>query len=76
MPPFSGGNDRPILSNCSLLTLQVNNSFRVMDGNSSTPWWLVMDGTENIIFKDIDGSVTGTKDTYIVQDRPFFTGIS
>ncbi|GFR87728.1 transmembrane protein 2-like, partial [Elysia marginata] len=52
----------------------VENSFRVMDGNASTPWWHVMDGTGNVMFRDYDGSLTGTKNTQIVQDRPFFTG--
>ncbi|RUS75791.1 hypothetical protein EGW08_016452, partial [Elysia chlorotica] len=51
-----------------------NDSFRVMDGNASTPWWNVFDGTENIIFRDYDGSLTTTADASIVKDRPFFTG--
>ncbi|KAK3713284.1 hypothetical protein RRG08_043866 [Elysia crispata] len=51
-----------------------HNSFRVMDGNASTPWWNVFDGTGNVMFRDYDGSLTGRKDAQIVQDRPFFTG--
>ena len=46
-----------------------------MDGNASTPWWGVFDGTENIIIRDYDGSLTANKNTAIVNDRPFFTGI-
>ncbi|GFR87711.1 protein KIAA1199 [Elysia marginata] len=49
-------------------------SFRVMDGNASTPWWNEFDGTGNIIMRDYDGSLTNNTDVKIVKDRPFFTG--
>ncbi|GFO45236.1 transmembrane protein 2-like [Plakobranchus ocellatus] len=45
-----------------------------MDGNASTPWWNVFDGTGNIIFRDLDGSLTLNKDTAVVDNRPFFNG--
>ncbi|RUS75792.1 hypothetical protein EGW08_016453 [Elysia chlorotica] len=51
-----------------------HNSFKVMDGNASTPGWTEFDGTGNVMFRDYDGSLTGRKDAQIVQDRPFFTG--
>ncbi|KAK3713288.1 hypothetical protein RRG08_043869 [Elysia crispata] len=51
----------------------VDNSFRVMDGNASTPYWTVLDGTNNINFRDYDGTLTGRADVQIVDNRPFFT---
>ncbi|GFO45238.1 transmembrane protein 2-like [Plakobranchus ocellatus] len=51
-----------------------HNSFRISDGNASIPHWNEFDGTGNTMIRDYDGSLTGTKNTQIVQDRPFFTG--
>ena len=44
-----------------------------MDGNASTPYWTVLDGTNNINFRDYDGTLTGRADVQIVDNRPFFT---
>ncbi|GFS25367.1 transmembrane protein 2-like [Elysia marginata] len=52
---------------------KVDNQFRVMDGNASTPYWTVFDGTMNINFRDYDGSLTGRSEVQIVDDRPYFT---
>ncbi|RUS75793.1 hypothetical protein EGW08_016454, partial [Elysia chlorotica] len=50
-----------------------NNSFRMMNGNASTPQWIVYDGTGNTIIRDYDGSLIGLPGTQMVHDRPFFT---
>ncbi|GFO45244.1 transmembrane protein 2-like [Plakobranchus ocellatus] len=50
------------------------NSFRVENSNCSSPYWKVFDGSELTTFHDYDGSLTGTANTQIVRDRPFYTG--
>ncbi|GFO06519.1 transmembrane protein 2-like [Plakobranchus ocellatus] len=44
-----------------------------MNGNASTPQWIIYDGTGNTNIRDYDGTLTGLHDVQIVQDRPFFT---
>ncbi|GFN91401.1 transmembrane protein 2-like [Plakobranchus ocellatus] len=51
-----------------------NDHHYVFHGNLSTPKWEIVDGAINANFRDYDGSVTGTPNTQIVHDRPFFTG--
>ncbi|KAK3792936.1 hypothetical protein RRG08_064199, partial [Elysia crispata] len=51
-----------------------NNNHFVFHGNLSTPKWEVVDGAINANFRDYDGSITGTPNTQVVHDRPFFTG--
>ena len=53
---------------------QVDNSHYVFFGNSSLFDWDDEDGTKANHNWDRDGSLTGTPDTYIVRNRPFFTG--
>ena len=43
-------------------------------GDSSLYDWEDTDGTKAAHNRDVDGSLTGTPDTYIVRNRPFFTG--
>ncbi|KAK3713278.1 hypothetical protein RRG08_043860 [Elysia crispata] len=51
-----------------------NNAFRVMMGNSTSPYWNFHDGNELVTFHDYDGSLTGTANTQIVRDRSFYVG--
>ena len=52
----------------------MDNSHYVFFGNSSLFDWDDEDGTKANHNWDRDGSLTGTPDTYIVRNRPFFTG--
>ena len=53
---------------------QVNNSHYVFFGDPSVYDWDDDDGTKAAHNWDRDGSLTGTPNTYIVRNRPFFTG--
>ncbi|RUS91903.1 hypothetical protein EGW08_000305, partial [Elysia chlorotica] len=49
-------------------------SYRVENGNETTPYWKDLDGNGLTTFHDYDGSLTGTANTQVIRDRPFFTG--
>ncbi|RUS91900.1 hypothetical protein EGW08_000302, partial [Elysia chlorotica] len=51
-----------------------NNAFRVFMGNSTSEGWEILDGNELVTFHDYDGSLTGTANTQVVLDRPFYVG--
>ncbi|GFR65862.1 transmembrane protein 2-like [Elysia marginata] len=51
-----------------------HDGFRVENGNSSSPYWKILDGNELTTFHDYDGSLTGTANTQIVRNRPFYVG--
>ena len=53
---------------------QVNNSHYVFFGDPTVYDWDDDDGTKAAHNWDRDGSLTGTPNTYIVRNRPFFTG--
>ncbi|GFO45245.1 transmembrane protein 2-like [Plakobranchus ocellatus] len=77
---FHRSNHYPLVPRTGVTNLKFgycdgeNNAFRVMNGNTSSPYWSILDGSQLTTFHDYDGSLTGTANTQIVRDRPFFTG--
>ncbi|XP_061186068.1 inactive cell surface hyaluronidase CEMIP2-like [Saccostrea echinata] len=44
---------------------------RVFDGNSTDLGFTALDGDDIAVFKDVDGSTTGTKGSFVVKPLPF-----